>query len=385
MIESLKELESQLRQSRLLDAETVDNCLTRYSKASNALELAHDLVRDEFVTRWQAKQLLHGNSDFHIDDFLLLDQLGKGGMATVYKVRHQPTGEIQALKVLASDRHGERLSMSLFLRELIMNSSLRHPNIVRVYDAVCDTNMRYYSMEFVEGRDLRYWIDGMSPLPIDWACEIGRQIALGLQYAHTQGFVHQDIKPENILITFVDARPVVKILDMGISTLLNEVDPPANEQHTQSLLGTPAYIAPEQLNGIRQGELRSDIYSLGCTLFEMICGEQLWIGENKVEILRQKTNRDAVRLSDLRDDIPPELDNFVAQMLSRKPQLRPATAMQVAVRLQKFSPGELSDPGFPSEVQPNLLGEARSPGHLLLMEGTDPIDSVRTTRLTTSH
>ncbi|HEY3963352.1 MAG TPA: protein kinase, partial [Planctomycetaceae bacterium] len=237
-------------------------------------------------------------------------------------------------------------------------------HIVAAYDAGQERGANYLVMEFVEGRDLGYFVKHYSPLPIDWACECIRQAALGLQHAHEQGLVHRDIKPTNLLVTKDgDGRPLTKILDLGLARFVSEMVAPERAalkpvgddgSLTQigQFLGTPDYIAPEQAHDTRSADIRSDIFSLGCTLFRLLTGELPFGGESIIEKLEARETTDARHVGSVRSDVPRELDAVVARMLARNPSERFQIPREVAQALAPFAGAEGPSLRSPARIVP---------------------------------
>ena len=209
----------------------------------------------------------------------VIEKIGAGGMATVYRVRHLAFGEIRALKVVAARLCDDEGFLKRFRTEAVVTRRLQHPNAVRVDDLdVTEDGRPFIVMEYVEGRNVREAIreDGAFPVPV--AASIGRQVASALAAAHALGITHRDIKPDNILLTVgPDGQALAKVLDFGIAKVREggiDVGAGYTPTETGMVVGTPQYVSPEQGMGKRGDQLdgRSDLYSLGVTLYEMITG-----------------------------------------------------------------------------------------------------------------
>jgi serine/threonine protein kinase len=176
-------------------------------------------------------------------------------------------------------------------------------------------------------------------LPREWACEVVRQTCFGLTHAHERGLVHRDVKPSNLLVIADDfsQRPMVKILDFGLVRLVGETWAERNLTAADQVLGTPDYIAPEQAYDPRAADVRSDIYSLGCTLFQMLTGQVPFQGKTPVEKLMARAGRQAPRVRSLVPDVALELDELVAKMLAHDPAKRYQTPAEVASALAPFA------------------------------------------------
>ena len=297
-------------------------------------ETAKQLVEHGLLTRWQASQLLAGRHSFFLGKYKLLDKLGEGGMGTVYNEMKFPVTRLVALKVISDKALKQPGAIKRFHREMQTVAALNHPNVVTAYDADSVGDTHFLVMEFVPGKDLKQYIVEFGRLPLDWACDVVRQAALGLQHAHEQGLVHRDIKPSNLLIVEQDdGMPLVKILDMGLAKFTSEA------KHTMltttgQVLGTIDYLSPEQAQDTKGVDIRTDIFSLGATLFQCVTGQVPYQGRNPMEKLMARSMKDAPLASTVRQDLPPDVDAAIARMLCRDPDGRYATPGEVATALE---------------------------------------------------
>lgn len=301
-------------------------------------KLARELVRQRMLTSWQADQLLAGNYHLIFGRYRLLEQVGIGGMGAVYKAEMTAMGRIVALKIMNPKLLSNAEAVARFEREVKAVSKLNHPNVVAAYDAICEGETYFLVMEFVDGGNLNQWLKKYSPLPVEWVCECIRQAAMGLQHAHDNGIVHRDIKPGNVLVAAESPfkLPVAKILDMGL-VRMTQADEPRNLTREGQVLGTPDYIAPEQAHNTREADIRCDIFSLGVTMFKALTGELPYEGETAMEKIIARTTKPAPRVSTLRPDVPKGVDDVVAKMLARNPEVRYQTPWEVAQALGPFS------------------------------------------------
>jgi serine/threonine protein kinase len=216
----------------------------------------------------------------------ILGEAGHGSMGNVYKARDRETGETVALKLLKPEIAADQAMMDRFKNELLFARKITHKNVCRVHEFNRVAGIAYTSMEFVEGESLRSVLNRFGGLPQRKATDLALQICSGLKEAHAQGIVHRDLKPENVMI---DAQGNVKIMDFGIARSME-----AGTRLTGSMVGTPAYMAPEQVAG-KPVDYRTDIYSLGLMLYEMFTGAPAFTAENSI----------AVALKQMREDPPP--------------------------------------------------------------------------------
>jgi serine/threonine protein kinase len=260
-------------------------------------------------------------------------------MGIVYKARHVEDQRMVALKVVsgratASDRRSAR-----FRREIRVASAIRSPYVVRALDSGRVGDRDFLVMELIRGRTLDWWIKANRRLPIRWACECARQVAIGLQHVHESGLIHRDIKPSNIMVSGVslNRRPRVRILDLGLGRFAGQFGTGEDLTRDGRTVGTLDYMAPEQLQDNRSVDNRSDIYALGCTLFEALTGRQPFEGRDLGEKMLAKLTGDPTPVERLRADTPADLVALLLQMMSRTPDGRPATPKDVAEALRRFS------------------------------------------------
>jgi serine/threonine protein kinase len=264
-------------------------------------------------------------------------ELGRGGMGVVYLARNTIMDRLEVLKVVT--RSADR-----FLREIQAAARLKHPNVVGAYSAQRIGGVLVFAMEYVPGEDLAQLVKARGPLPIAHACNYAHQAALGLQHAHENGMVHRDIKPSNLILARDGNKPVVKILDFGLAKGTSETGIDASQTAEGAMLGTPDYVAPEQTLDAAKADIRSDIYSLGCTLYHLLSGRPPFTGRSLYEILRAHHSTEAVRLSTLRAEVPDELAGVVARMMAKDPARRFATPAAVSAALTPFfKPGARSN------------------------------------------
>ena len=257
-------------------------------------------------------------------------KLGAGGMADVYLAEDQELGRRVAIKILNGRHANDAQFIERFRREAKNAAALNHPNIVSIYDRGEAEDTYYIAMEFLDGRTLKELIIGRGAAPINVAIEYARQILSALRFAHRHGIVHRDIKPHNAL---VDGEGRVKVTDFGIARA-------GTSQMTEagSIVGTAQYLSPEQARG---GEVdpRSDLYSLGIVLYELLTGKTPFDGETPVEIAMKHLSATPQPPSKLRPDIPPELDMVVLRALAKNPDDRYQSADEMEADLERVGRG----------------------------------------------
>jgi serine/threonine-protein kinase len=262
------------------------------------------------------------------DSYAVEREIGRGGMAVVYRARDLRHGRHVALKVLAPEL-AQALGPDRFLREIEIAARLSHPRIVPLLDSGAADGLLFYAMPFVDGESLRQRLDREKQLPVDDAVEIARQVAAALTYAHGHGIVHRDVKPENILLSGGEAL----VADFGIARAVTAA---GGSRLTESgiALGTPVYMSPEQASGETQVDARSDVYSLACVLYEMLAGEPPFTGPTAQAITARKLSQPAPNVAVLRESVPPTVVDAVRTALAPVPADRYASAAQFAQALR---------------------------------------------------
>jgi serine/threonine-protein kinase len=257
-------------------------------------------------------------------------KLGAGGMADVYLAEDQELGRRVAIKILNGRHANDDQFIERFRREAKNAAALNHPNIVSIYDRGNAEDTYYIAMEFLDGRTLKELIVGRGAAPINVAIEYARQILSALRFAHRHGIVHRDIKPHNVL---VDGEGRVKVTDFGIARAGT-----SQMTETGSIVGTAQYLSPEQARG---GEVdpRSDLYSLGIVLYELLTGKTPFEGDTPVEIAMKHLSNAPQPPSKLRPDIPRELDMVVLRALAKSPDDRYQSADEMEADLERVARG----------------------------------------------
>ena len=271
-----------------------------------------------------------------LPDYEILKRLGGGGMGVVYLARNTLMGRFEVLKVVAPHLTDRPEVLERFLQEIQSAARLHHRNIVSAYAAIRSAAGLILAMEYVDGVDLDAHVQARGPLPVVEACFYACQAALGLQHAHERGMVHRDIKPANLIVDRSRAKGVVKVLDFGLAKVASERPPDAGLTRHGLMLGTPDYIAPEQIRNTQAADIRSDIYSLGCTLYFLLAGRPPFDGASLYDVLRSHHHDEATPLDRVRPDLPAGLAALVARMMAKAPGDRPPTPSAVVEALRPF-------------------------------------------------
>lgn len=295
-----------------------------------------------------------------LDRYEIVEAIGHGAFSDVY-LAVDPDGGRVVLKCPHEGIIGDVATFDRFRREMEIARRLDHPGIQHSLDPGGDRTRPYLVMEYIEGETLREHLARRGRLPIAEAVALVDQLADAMGYAHRQGVTHRDLKPENVLVT-ADGRPVVT--DFGIALMSGARR--LTWRWLTSQLGTPDYMAPEQVQGER-GDARTDVYALGVILFEMLAGRVPWEGDNPLSIMNQAVTRPAPSLLDLDPSIPPPLDAIVRKCIRKDPAERYPDAAALAADLESWKDLDLSQFVFAAE-KPGLPGSQRR-GPLLLVAG----------------
>jgi serine/threonine-protein kinase len=343
-----------LRRSRLLSEPEVDEA-ARLTDSGRGRAVARALVGRGLLTRFQAGRLLAGRPGrLLLGQYRLLDRLGRGGTGRVFKAVHRTMARVVAIKVILRGLLEDPSAIDLFNREVRAAAQLHHPNIVTAYDANEIKGTRFLVMEYVDGPSLQDLIQGRGPLPVELACELVRQAAVALQYAHEKGLVHRDVKPANLLLAHLgrlpdrgwpDAPapwPVVKVVDFGLARVRSAGAGQAGGVDTiqaepGAVCGTIDYISPEQAHDIHGADIRSDLYSLGCTFYQALTGQVPFPGGNPMEKLLKQLMNDPPPLRSLRPEVPPAVEALVGRLMAKDPGQRFQTPGELARELVSLS------------------------------------------------
>jgi serine/threonine protein kinase len=339
-LESIDAFIEELRKAKLLKPSQLDevNRILK-SRFSGSMPLAKELVRRGWLTVYQVNQLFQANGqELLLGPYRIVDHLGKGGVSQVFKAWHADRNCMVALKVIHPHLLNNAEAVGRFQREVRAVSRLSHPNIVQSFEDDSLGEAHFFAMEFVQGTSLDKLVQLSGPLPLPQACDFIRQAALGLEHAHERGLVHRDIKPANLVQ--IAGGSLIKILDFGLARLQRSPDgksgPAVALTMEGAIIGTADYMSPEQARDARNADIRSDIYSLGCTFFFLLTGQPPFPGTALMQKLYNHLNMEPPSLSDKRPEVPAELSAFVRKMMAKKPDERFQTPAEVAEALGPF-------------------------------------------------
>ncbi len=342
---TVEQFAASIFQSGLLSADEIAE-LNRRLAASDlpgeAREIASRLVTEGKLTRYQASVLLKASKDpLLVDNYVILDTLDTGGMGLVFKALHRSMNRVVALKLLPAAMMSAHDTVKRFQREVQAAASLSHPNIVAAYDADESAEIAYLVLEYVEGANLFRLVKEQGPLPVARACNYVRQAATGLAYLHSRGIIHRDVKPANLILA---NDGTVKLLDMGLVRFASSEDLSSvetDQELTQAgiVIGTVAYMSPEQALDTRSADQRSDIYSLGCTLFFLLTGRSLYHEETGMKTLLAHREQAVPSIRGFCEEAPVSLDAVFRTMVAKRPADRLQSMTEVVAALDACVPG----------------------------------------------
>jgi serine/threonine protein kinase len=368
-IDSVASLIEVLTEKRFLPPDQLDE-LNRVLRPrfSDVKTLAKYLVQRDWLTVYQVNQILAGRAqELVYGPYMILDRIGEGGVSQVFKAWHTGKNCVVALKVIREELLSNQEAYARFQREMHAVACLSHPNIVSSIDSDLEGHANFFAMEYVAGTDLGKLVQLTGPLKIPIACDYIRQAALGLQHAHEHGLVHRDIKPPNLFLTgatlpsapptpsrtrtgtlesgsgsipTVTGKGEIKILDMGLARL-REANTPSGEQvvaltQEGTMMGTPDYLAPEQARNAKAADIRSDIYSLGCTFYFLLTGQPPFPGNSVMQKLFQHQKEEPKPIESIRSNVPPGLSAILKKMMAKQPAERYQTPGEIVKALTPF-------------------------------------------------
>jgi eukaryotic-like serine/threonine-protein kinase len=257
------------------------------------------------------------------------EQIGSGAMGVVFRARFVKNDRRVALKLLPKEVAANHTLAARFQREMEILKDLRHPHIVHAFGGTCEGDQWFYAMELIDGGTVGTLLLEQGKMPWRQAVEFGLQVCAALDYAHTRGVIHRDLKPGNLLLT---RSGKIKLGDFGLALVSAETRLTA----AGKTMGSLHYMAPEQIQGKPPLSNKTDLYALGCVMFELLCGRTPFTGEAMAEVLQQHIRQTPPKVSSLALDCPIQLEALIAELLQKDPDRRPPTAQAVANRLREI-------------------------------------------------
>jgi eukaryotic-like serine/threonine-protein kinase len=355
-----------LLRSKLLSLEEAKAMFARWEReagggSSNLARFASWMVANKYLTEYQAGLLARGHADgFFLNDYKVLERLGKGRMAGVYKAQHR-LGQVVAIKVLPPSKAKDPVLLGRFQREARLALKLKHPNIVRAFQVGVADGLHYLVMEYLEGETLEEVLGRRGKFLPGEAVRLVYQALQGLEHIHGQGLVHRDLKPANLMLVPAAGadgstlRSTVKILDIGLGRALFDdggtEDPGLTTEGV--LLGTPDYMSPEQARDARAIDIRSDVYSLGCVLYHLLAGHPPFPDTNVISQMIRHATEPPRPLKESNQAVPDGLQQIVNWMLAKDPAGRYPTPDRAAQALRVFLAAG-SEPARGPEADPKM-------------------------------
>jgi serine/threonine-protein kinase len=298
--------------------------------------LGREFIYRGWLTPFQVRRLLQGRGrELILGSYVLIEPIGEGGMGRVYRARNWKLDTPAAVKVIRRKRADDPASIERFLREVRALGAVRHPHVVHAFDADLEDGTLYYAMEYVAGTDLGHLLLERGALPIDTACRYAAQIAQGLWHISSVGLVHRDVKPGNILVT--EDGSAVKLVDLGLARFDHPGwDSSGHLTQVGMMIGTPDYVAPEQIRDSRLADIRSDLYSLGCTFYHMLTGHPPFEGQSAIDKLCLQQTAEPAPIEQLRPDVPTLVAAMARRLMAKKPRDRFQDPGEVAATLRPY-------------------------------------------------
>jgi len=299
----------------------------------SAKALSERMISEGRLTRYQAEVLLSQYPHpLLLDDYQILEEIGSGGMGTVYRAIHRRMNRTVAIKLVRVKANELERQGRWFRREVEVAGQLMHPNIVTAFDAGEARGVAYLVSEYVDGTDLRARISNKGAMNWREACALIRETARGLEHAHRSGIVHRDIKPSNIML---NREGLVRILDVGLARTLH-TSTITRDSESNSIVGTPAFMAPEQFTAPAEVDARADIYSLGCTLYYLIAGRAIFDNSTALDWIAERPDVKAPSLRAACPDAPHALIALFQRTRERDPKNRPQSMAEVIAALDRI-------------------------------------------------
>ena len=357
-----------LGKSKLLPADEVESLHRRWKDETRGADdqvesFRKYLVSKKHLTEYQAVMLWRGHAEgFFLNEYRILDRIGKGQMGGVYRAVHGGTGQAVALKILSGSKAKDPHVLGRFQREARLLTQLDHPNVVRAFQVGDADGVHYIVMEVLDGETLDEVLARRKKLPPGEAVRLMYQALGGLQHLHERRMIHRDLKPANLMLVpeVAPGKPdttwdaTVKLLDIGLGRELFDDSAPGEQMPTQltqegAVLGTPDYLAPEQAKDARSADARADIYSIGCVLYHCLTGRPPFPDGNLMSQMLKHATEAPVPIAAFCPTAPPGLQKVLDEMTEKDPDLRFRTAEEAAAALAPFlTPNTGAAPSAPA-------------------------------------
>ncbi|MCY2940744.1 MAG: bifunctional serine/threonine-protein kinase/formylglycine-generating enzyme family protein [Planctomycetota bacterium] len=333
---------SQLSDSGILSEQKLRAVEHKKSEHQDGESLAREMIKSGQLTKYQAEQILGGKGkNLCMGQYVLLEKLGAGGMGQVFKAYHPGMERVVAIKVILAKGKIDEESVRRFEREVKAAAKLSHPNIITVYDAGNANGRHFMVMELVKGKDLNVIVQQRGGLGVSETINYIKQVAQGLAFAHENGVIHRDIKPANLLL---DTKGNIKILDMGLAKISNK----ENEETlsmltgTTAIMGTVDFMSPEQGTSSRDVDSRSDIYSLGATLFYLLTKKVMYEGDTAFAKVIAHSESPIPSLKAIRPDVSDKMESIYTKMVAKQVEDRYQSMLELINELDATEKGSAS-------------------------------------------
>lgn len=355
--EETKRVAAYVLSKRFVTKEQLQRCLALQEKAQepgHSPALLEVLVAQGMITKSQAETISSQKGSksgtsrrvVEIKGYRIVSRVGRGGMGAVFKAKHLALDRDVALKILPPRLAKDETFVERFVREARSAAKLNHPNIVQALDAGQSGELYYFAMEYVDGQSFDDILKERGPLPASEVIEVGQQMASALQHAEPLGLIHRDIKPGNILLT---ADGTAKLADFGLAKEASDT----SVTHTGvTAMGTPNYVSPEQAAGERDLDIRSDVYSLGVTLYHLATGSVPFEGETAAVVMTKHLNEDPTPPRELAPAVPEALNKVILKMMEKEKEDRYQSAAELAADLAALAAGDAPPSIAPAPAPP---------------------------------
>lgn len=336
-VTSVQDFLKTLKKSGILNEQRLEQFLAQEGGTDNPVALAKAMEAQKLITSFQRRTLLAGRyRGLLLGPYKIMEPIGKGGMGQIYLAEHTSLQRQVAIKVLPVEKARKPELLQRFYREARAAAALDHPNIVKLFDVSQGAGTHFLVMEYVPGKNLQQLVSAHGALPYQKVVPYLVQTASGLQHAHERGFVHRDIKPDNIVLS---REGVIKILDMGLARSLDQAQDDVTKMlNPNAIYGSVDYVSPEQSIGGKV-DARSDFYSLGATAFALLTGRAPFQGTS-AQVLVSHQMEAAPDLSRIHAAVPPELSAIVSKLMAKQPEDRYQSAAELIDALLPWMPSE---------------------------------------------